>query len=95
MSSSADSRRIQSSSFSAPSGSRPSAPAAATWNTTGAPVCAIASAMPKSSSSAANVPGTGSPARVTWAFTREVEKPSAPASTASRASLAMASIVGP
>ena len=40
--------------------------------------------MPKSSSSSANVPGTGSPFAVRCARTRDVEKPSAPASIASR-----------
>ena len=39
--------------------------------------------MPKSSSSAAKVPGTGSPSMARWAMVREVEKPSAPAATAS------------
>ncbi len=31
--------------------------------------------MPNSSSSAANVPGTGSPSTARWAIVREVEKP--------------------
>ena len=35
--------------------------------------------MPNSSSSAANVPGTGSPSMARWAIVREVENPSAPA----------------
>ena len=39
--------------------------------------------MPNSSSSAAKVPGTGSPSMAMWAMVREVENPSAPARTAS------------
>ena len=44
---------------------------------------AIARPRPNSSSSAAKVPGTGSPSMARWAIVREVEKPSAPASIAS------------
>ena len=40
--------------------------------------------MPNSSSSAAKVPGTGSPSMARWAMVREVEKPRAPAAMASR-----------
>ena len=40
-------------------------------------------AEPNSSSSAANVPGTGSPSMARWPIVRDVEKPSAPASIAS------------
>ena len=39
--------------------------------------------MPNSSSSAANVPGTGSPSMARWASVRDVEKPRAPAAIAS------------
>ena len=39
--------------------------------------------MPNSSSSAAKVPGTGSPSMAMWAMVREVEKPKAPARRAS------------
>ena len=42
-----------------------------------------AAPMPKSSSSAAKVPGTGSPSMARWAMVRDVEKPSAPAAMAS------------
>ena len=48
--------------------------------------------MPNSSSSAANVPGTGSPSIAVWAIVRDVEKPSAPASMASRTSSVMRSM---
>ena len=39
--------------------------------------------MPNSSSSAAKVPGTGSPSMARWAMVRDVENPSAPAAIAS------------
>ena len=45
--------------------------------------CAIASAMPSSSSASASVPGTSSPAFDRWSGVREVENPSAPARSAS------------
>ena len=45
--------------------------------------------MPNSSSSAANVPGTGSPVIARCTMVREVEKPRAPAATASRTIAAM------
>ena len=48
--------------------------------------------MPNSSSSAANVPGTGSPSMARWASVRLVEKPSAPASMPARTMAAIASM---
>ena len=48
--------------------------------------------MPNSSSSAANVPGTGSPSIAMCAIVRLVEKPSAPASMPSRTMRAIASM---
>ena len=48
--------------------------------------------MPKSSSSAAKVPGTGSPSMARWARVRLVENPSAPASMPSRTMAAIASM---
>ncbi len=48
--------------------------------------------MPNSSSSAANVPGTGSPVIARCAIVREVEKPSAPAATPSFTSAAIAAM---
>ena len=60
MSISADSRRIQSTSLCGATTSSPPAPIGASSNTERPPF-AIARPMPNSSSSAANVPGTGSP----------------------------------
>ena len=48
--------------------------------------------MPKSSSSAAKVPGTGSPSTAVCMMVREVEKPSAPASMPSRTIAAICSM---
>ncbi len=48
--------------------------------------------MPKSSSSAAYVPGTNSPSTALWPMVRDVEKPSAPARSAPRTMLLMASM---
>ena len=48
------------------------------------PTSPSARPMPNSSSSAADVPGTGSPSIARCTIVREVEKPSAPASSASR-----------
>ena len=48
--------------------------------------------MPNSSSSAAKVPGTGSPSMARWARVRLVEKPSAPASMPARTMAAIASM---
>ena len=48
--------------------------------------------MPNSSSSAAKVPGTGSPSMARWASVRDVEKPSAPAAMPSRTMSAMAAM---
>ncbi len=48
--------------------------------------------MPNSSSSAANVPGTGSPSIARWASVRDVEKPSAPAAIPSSTTRAIASM---
>ena len=48
--------------------------------------------MPNSSSSAAKVPGTGSPSIARWASVRLVEKPRAPASMPARTMAAMASM---
>ena len=84
---STESRRIQSISFNAASASSPpdspAAPAPASskmpW-----PASRRARAMPKSSSSWAKVPGTGSPSTARWPMVRDVEKPSAPASNPSR-----------
>jgi hypothetical protein len=58
------------------------------------PVPASDSARPiaNSSSSAANVPGTGSPSMARWAIVREVETPSAPASMPSRTMRAICSM---
>ena len=61
-------------------------------NTTRRPVAAIASAMPNSSAGSANVPGTGRPSRATWPSVRDVENPTAPASTASRTMRAIAAM---
>src|SRR5205823_5643676 len=80
---SAASRNIQSISRSAPSRSSPSTPAGASSNTP-APASARARPIANSSSSAANVPGTGSPSMARWAMVRDVETPSAPASMPSR-----------
>ena len=52
----------------------------------------MALAMATSSSQAANVPGTGVPHRERWPMVRDVEKPSAPASTASATSRAIAAM---
>ena len=60
------------------------------------PTPPMARAMASSSSSAANVPGTGAPHSERWPIVRDVEKPSAPASMASatrRAWVAMSSAV--
>ena len=54
------------------------------------PVAPIALAMPTSSSASAVSVGVGSPRLVRWLSVREVVKPSAPASIASRASSAIA-----
>ena len=69
--------------------SSPITPAGASSNT---PVPASARARPiaNSSSSAAKVPGTGSPSMARWAMVRDVETPSAPASMPSRTMRAMA-----
>ena len=75
----ADRRRIQSISRSGAARSSPSAPAGASSNTP-VPSSPSTRPMPNSSSSAANVPGTGSPSMARWASVRLVEKPSAPAS---------------
>ncbi len=48
--------------------------------------------MPNSSSSAAKVPGTGSPSMARWARVRLVEKPSAPSSIPARTMAAIASM---
>jgi hypothetical protein len=48
--------------------------------------------MPNSSSSAAKVPGTGSPSMARWANVRLVEKPSAPAATPALTMAAMAAM---
>ena len=47
------------------------------------PASVMASAMPKSSSTAALVPATSTPSAVLWSMVRLVEKPKAPASSAS------------
>ena len=62
--------------------SSPEAPAGASSNTARPPRC-MARPSANSSSSAANVPGTGRPSMARCPSVREVEKPSAPASTAS------------
>ena len=66
-------------------------PAGASSNTP-APACASARPSPKSSSSAANVPGTGSPSMARWAIVRDVDTPSAPASIPSRTMRAIAAM---
>ena len=48
--------------------------------------------MPNSSSSAAKVPGTGSPSMAMWAMVRDVENPRAPAAIASLTNCFMASM---
>ena len=48
--------------------------------------------MPNSSSSAAKVPGTGSPSMAMCAIVRDVDTPSAPAAIASRTIAAIASM---
>ena len=68
----------------------PPAPSASAGNTSGAiskippPPASSAAAIAFISSMSANVPGTGSPSRALWAIVRLVEKPTAPASRASR-----------
>ena len=47
------------------------------------PTLRISSAIASSSSSAANVPGTGSPQSARWPIVRDVLNPTAPASSAS------------
>ena len=78
----AESRRIQSISFFGSSTSSPADPAGASSKIP-VPSSPRAAPIPKSSSSAAKVPGTGSPSMARWAMVREVEKPRAPAATAS------------
>ena len=86
-----DSRRIQSTSRSGAARSSPSTPAAASSNTP-APSSPSTAPMPNSSSSAANVPGTGSPSMARWARVRDVENPSAPARMPSRTMAAIAAM---
>ena len=68
--------------------SSPIAPAGASSKTP-APNDLSACPIPKISSSAANVPGTGSPSTARCTMVREVEKPSAPAAIPSLTSAAM------
>ena len=75
-------RRIQSSSFFGATMSSPADPCGASSNTAWPPA-AMARPRPNSSSSAANVPGTGSPSIARCPIVRDVENPSAPASIAS------------
>ena len=82
MPTSAANRAIQSTSFFGATMSSPAAPSGASSNTA-RPPAAIARPSPNSSSSAANVPGTGSPSIARWPSVRDVENPSAPASIAS------------
>ena len=87
----ADSRRIQSTSFLGPTMSSPAEPMGASSNTP-VPSSPRALPMPNSSSSAAKVPGTGSPSMARWAMVRDVENPSAPAPIASLTSCFMAAM---
>ena len=87
----AASLRIQAISRSGAARSSPSAPAGASSKMP-VPSSPSTRPMPNSSSSAANVPGTGSPSIAMWAMVRDVEKPSAPACTPSRTMAAMASM---
>ena len=73
----ADSLRIQAISRSGAARSSPSAPAGASSNTP-VPSSPRTRPIPNSSSSAANVPGTGSPSIAMCAIVRLVEKPNAP-----------------
>ena len=84
-------RRIHSISRSGAARSSPAIPAGASSNTP-VPRSPSARPMPNSSSSAANVPGTGSPSMARWASVRLVEKPSAPASMPSFTMAAIASM---
>ena len=84
----AERRRIQSTSALGPETSSPAAPTGASSKMP-VPSSPSAAPIPKSSSSAAKVPGTGSPSMARWAMVREVEKPSAPAATASLTSCFM------
>ena len=88
---SSDRRMIQSISRSGAERSSPITPAGASSNT---PVPAALSARPiaNSSSSAANVPGTGSPSIARCAIVRDVDTPSAPASMPSCTMRAIASM---
>ena len=79
---SSDSFTIHAISRSGASRSSPDAPSGASSNTARPPRC-IARPSANSSSSAANVPGTGRPSMARWPSVRDVEKPSAPASIAS------------
>ena len=76
---SAPRRCIHSSSFFGAMMSSPATPCGAS-SKTACPPAAIARPSPNSSSSAAKVPGTGSPSIARWPSVRDVEKPSAPAS---------------
>ena len=78
----AESLRIQATSLAGVMMSSPAEPAGASSNTP-VPSSPSAAPMPNSSSSAANVPGTGSPSMAVWAMVRDVENPSAPAAIAS------------
>ncbi len=84
-------RRIQSTSWRGATMSSPAVPIGDS-SKTARPPAATARPSPNSSSSAAKVPGTGSPSMARWANVREVEKPRAPASMASRTMSAMASM---
>ena len=70
-------RCIHSSSFLGATMSSPATPCGAS-SKTARPPAAIARPRPNSSSSAAKVPGTGSPSMARWPIVRDVEKPSAP-----------------
>ena len=78
----ADRRRIQSTSSRGATMSSPAEPAGASSKMP-VPSSPRAAPMPKSSSSAAKVPGTGSPSMARWAIVRDVENPRAPAAIAS------------
>ncbi len=88
---SADSLRIQATSLAGASRSSPMIPAGAS-SMIPVPSSPSTRPMPKSSSSAANVPGTGSPSTAVCTVVREVEKPSAPAWIAARTTSAMAAM---
>ncbi len=90
-SSSSDSRRIQAISCWGASRSSPEAPSGASSKTP-PPARRMARPSANSSSSAANVPGTGRPSIARCPSVRDVEKPSAPASTASCTTAAIAAI---